>query len=304
MAKQRCMSALLISRVVLILTDESTERNCQSFLLKLPQEIQDQIYKLVCGGNLLHLKLDPNFRKPQNKFCHVMCVSRITEDDAQASFDASTSPWFDEVCANRHERCYSIQHFCDKSGCIRPRLTLDLRFLRTCRQIYDAAKIICYGTNIFSFDSLRVFVKFGKTVFGKTVSWVPRIRSLRLRIQYVNIGSEPASSQALKQTLGKLTGLKWIYIDLEQIFFDGSRTFVRAVEENSLLMQQILCIGGRASKVAAVVISDACFRSYGTMQIAQDDWSSRHRRLTMREKQEYAHFLQNALLEHRGKGNE
>ena len=80
---------------------------------------------------------------------------------------------------------------------------LDLWFLRTCRQIYDAAKNICYSTNIFSFDSLRVFM-----MFGKTVSWVPQIRSLRLRIQCVNNGSEPASSEALKQILGELTSVK------------------------------------------------------------------------------------------------
>ena len=144
--------------------------------------------------------------------------------------------------------------------------------------------------------------------FGKTVSWVPRIRSLRLRIQCVNNGSEPASSQALEQTLGKLTGVKWIHIDLEQVFFDGSRTYDKSVEEGSLLTQQILCIGGGASKVAAVVISDARFCDYNDLertQIAQDDaLSQRCRRWTMREKQEYAHFLRNALLEHRGQGIE
>ena len=291
------MCALLTLPIILMLTNESTASNRHSFLLRLPQEIQDQIFKLVCGGNLLHIKFAPNTRNPRTSFCHVLCISNITENEAQASFYASTSPWFDEVCANRHEACCSTKLFRDLSGCIWGRLTLDLRFLRTCRQIYDAAMSICYTTNIFSFGSLRVFM-----MFGKTVSWVPRIRSLRLRVQCVNNGSEPASSEALKQALGNFTGVKSIHIDLEQVFFDNTRTYDKKVEENSLLTQQLLGFGGKALKAAAVIISDARFCDSNFLertQVSQDDERSlRRRRWTLTEKQEYAHFLRNALLEH------
>lgn len=301
---------VLISHITLILTDESTASNRHSFLsrfslhhsllLRLPQEIQDQIYKLVCGGNLLHFEFTPAVHKFQRKLCHVKSLSKITEAEAQASFFASTSPWFDEVCAHRHEECDPSKLLSDQSGCMQRGLTLDLRFLRTCRQIYHAAKTICYGTNIFSFDSLDVFMEF-----GKTRSWISHIRSLRLRIQSGNSSSGPAFPDSLNQILGKLTCMKWIHIDLEQIFFDGSRVYEKRVEENSLLTKQLLCFGGRALKVAAVVISDARFCDYKRTQDDQDDdWSLELGRWTMKEKQEYAHFLRNALLEHRGKGME
>lgn len=72
-----------------MLTDGSAASNCRSLLLKMPQEIKDQIYVLVCGGNLLHF----NFIWSERiEFCHFKCESRTTEEDAQASFDNSTSP--------------------------------------------------------------------------------------------------------------------------------------------------------------------------------------------------------------------
>ena len=298
------MSTLLILRIALILMIESTASNCQSLLLKLPQEIQVCIYGAVCGGNLLHFYFTPDSYNCRRKLCYVMCLSNITEDEAQASFCASTSPWFDEVCANRHEQCSPQKLLYSKSNSI-PwwRLTLDLRFLRTCRHIYNAAKDLCYRTNIFSFDSLEVFMKF-----GTRMSWVSHIRNLRLRIQSGNSSSGPAFPETLKEIFGRFTGVKWIHIELEQIFFRGSRTYDKRVEEGSRLTQQLLSFGGKALKVAAVVISDARFCDYNDLertQIAQDDARSRRRRRwTMREKQEYAHFLHNALLEQRGKGTE
>ena len=102
--------------------------------------------------------------------------------------------------------------------------------------------------------------------------------------------------------------MRWIHIELEQIFVDGSRTYNKRVEEDSLFTKQLLYLGGRALQVAAVVISDARFCNYSALERTQvprnDDESQRRRRWTMREKQEYAHFLQEALLEHRGKGFE
>ena len=236
------------------------------------------------------------------KLCHVKCRSKITEDDAQVSFDASESPWFDEVCAKRHVGCCFRELVCEELGFNWRRSTLDLRFLRTCRQIYDVAKNLCYSTNIISFDSLDTFV-----MFGTIVSWVSHIRSLRLCIASGSSTSGPLVPETLEQILGKLTGVKWIHIDLEQVI-GGARPYDKRLEEDSPLTKQLLRFGGRALKVATVVISDA--RLYGSnalewTQIPRDDaLSQRRRRWTMREKQEYAHFLQNALLGHRGKGNE
>lgn len=56
---------------------------------------------------------------------------------------------------------------------------LDLRFLRTCRQIYDEAKNVCYKTNIISFDNYDCLV-----FCVEILSWVSYIRSIRIHIRY------------------------------------------------------------------------------------------------------------------------
>ena len=297
------MPVLLISLILSILTHESAASNSQSLLLKLPQELQDQIYKLVCGSNLLHFEFDAYERESHPRFCHVKCLSKITEEDTQASFDASTSPWVDVACANRHKECCSQRLFRPESGRFWARPTLDLRFLRTCRQIYDAAKNLCYDTNIISFDSLKVFARF-----VMTVSWVPRIRSLRLCIYSFNDGSGAVPAKTLKHMVSKLTGLERIHIDLFLIFVGEFRSYDKGAEEDSVLTKQLLCLAVTRLRAATVVISDTRFcdlKDSETTQVSRDDdQSQRRRRWTMEQKQEYAHFLRNALLEHRGEGIE
>lgn len=86
--------AMYVRRRISILTDESPANDCQSLLLKLPQEIKDKIYELVCGGELLHfhsaLRLEAH---SQDKLCHYECVSRTTEEAFQASFNIFKLRW-------------------------------------------------------------------------------------------------------------------------------------------------------------------------------------------------------------------
>ena len=92
------MSAVLVPSEGSILTKKSTADNAyQSPLLKLPQEIKDLIYVFVCGGNLLHLKFDSGVPHAHAKFRHYKCLSKTTEDEAQASFDYSISQSFDNL---------------------------------------------------------------------------------------------------------------------------------------------------------------------------------------------------------------
>ena len=302
------MFVVLISHLVLMLTDESTASNRHSILLKLPQEIKDQIYELVLGGNLLHFPFNyfnlalKDLGKPQTPICHVTCQSQITEEDAQASFDASTSPWFDETCAERHEGCLSPVFNYD---------VLDLRFLRTCRQIYEEASCFFYDNNIFSFDDWPVFVKC-----AETVSWMSRIRNLRLCIRTEAISSGSVDYDTLKYLTyisSKLTNLQSIHIDLQLLYYITDRSgYNQQAEEGCGRTQKLLCFAGTALRAATVAISDdyACSDDGawqidlpGSMRNAPDDaWSLGFGRWTMAQKQEHAHFLRDALLQHRGKG--
>lgn len=276
--------------------------NAKSLLLRLPQEIKDHIYVLICGGGLFHVELDSSVSNPNFPFCQTQCLSKTTEEDAQASFDASKSPWFDEVNANRHEDCCSPKIFCDVSGRNIRRLTLDLRFLRTCRQIYNEAKIFYYTANTFSFDEWHVFSRF-----LKTVSWVSYIRSIHLQFLNGANGDGPSMEDTLRDISSKLTGLRRIYIDLDLVYMCRTRRYSQDFDEARELTEQLLCFAGTALKAAAVVISDARFCHYGnpetkTTQSLRDDARSQELgRWTMAQKQEYSQFLRNAILQHRGK---
>lgn len=272
--------------------------NAQSILLRLPQEIKDHIYVLVCGGELLHFKFAPSVSKSKVQFRHAKCLSKTTKEDAQASFDASKSPWFDEVNTYSHEICC----FVDVSERISRKLTLDLRFLRTCRQIYDEAKTFCYTANTFSFDDWYIFSRF-----LKTVSWVSYIRSIYLRIKNGANGRGPFIEDTLQDVSSKLTGLRRIHIDLEMIHMSTTRGYCQEVDEASELTEQLLRFAGKALKTATVIISDARFCDYHnpetktTQSPADDTRSQELGRWTMTQKQEYSRLLRNAILQHRGK---
>ena len=280
---------------ILILTDGSTTSNAQSRLLKLPQEIKDQIYVLVCGGNLLHFEWAweiPRSDLSESNLRHVKCLSRTTEEEAQASFEASKSPWFDEVNVSRHKDCCS---FVNALGLCE----LDLRFLRACHQIYDEAWSFCYTDNIFSFDDWQVFAEF-----GRTVTRVSYVRSIRISTFDLLYSDTPLTREWLQNIFDKLTGLQRIDIDWEQL--PGYLwKYDQGAGEAIHLTQQLLCFSGKGLKTTGVIISDADFCNYIRPEIPQpawdDDESQRLNRWTMTQKQEYSRFLRNALLQHRGK---
>lgn len=310
MAKGSCASDVLISPRSSILTDESTANNGQSLLLKLPQEIKDRIYEFVCGGELLHFRFAlESEAHSQDKLCHHKCLSKTTEEDAQANFDASESPWFDDLCANRHKDCLPtpIEYLCEASGdtdTYRRLVGLDLRFLRTCHQIYDEARNVCYKTNIFSFDGYNCLV----SCVNKWI-WVSYIRSIRICNAYWDNRAGPATDGSIyhiSSISSKLIGLQRIYIDLEEIRCSDLRRYDQGVEKASPLTKQLLSFARPALKAASVVITDAVdfyssenefhlWISHDKFLLAQDT------RWTMTQKQEYTRFLRNALLQHRGK---
>ena len=285
---------------MLKLTGHSTMRNAQSLLLRIPQEIKDHIYVLVCGGDLLHIKFAPGLLNLDGKFCHSKCLSTRTEEEAQKSFDASTWPWFDEASANRHDGC-TPNFLGDVSGPIPQRRILDLRFLRTCRQIYDEAKSFCYTANTFSFDHWNVFGHF-----VNTVNWTSHIRSVRLYDRRETNGHGPPNCEMLHDVSKKLTGLQKFIFDWKQTSFSDSRKYDQRAEKVTQLAKQLFCFAGPSLKSVIVIISDTgCdSRSRENTPCSQDDPRSQQlTRWTMKQKQEYSRFLRHAMIQHRGKDN-
>ncbi len=211
----------------------------------------------------------------------------MTEQAAQASFDSLQPPWIVDVSAYHHEDCYSHNN-----------PTLDLRFLHTCRQIREEAKLVYYSSNTFylsdapyqdDFDAIEKFMN--------TADWASNVRSIGLHLN-LSTYKRAHTDQVLRGITGKLTGLRYLHLVMEMKCPGG---YNKEAEEKSKLTEHILCLGGPFLRAATVVISDAYDLSIfdGLLRALQEDEEPlRHIRWTMAQKQEYSLFLRNALLQH------
>lgn len=102
--------------------------------------------------------------------------------------------------------------------------------------------------------------------------------------------------------------MQCIQIDLERLHFATSRRYGRGAEEVGHLARQLLCFAGNILKAAAIVrlgctllqlqrSGNRAVSLAGTMLDRREStgW-------TVAQKQACSQFLQNALLQHRGKG--
>ena len=110
--------------------------NAKSQLLsKLPLEIRQKIYTYALGTNLVHLVLTPH------RVAHIICTK-------------STATDFERECCPSARGCFvpgSIE--------IAPS-DINVRLLRTCRQVYAEVVQILYSTNTFDVDDLSAFNHF------------------------------------------------------------------------------------------------------------------------------------------------
>lgn len=124
--------------------------NTSSLLLKLPQEIKDQIYFYVCGGQLLHIhvKCEPTPQRLIPQLFHHLCQFETPNAHGQelsksaAVYGASHGA----CCPYRNGMSDCLPHHHNSSG------RLNLSFLRTCTQLCKEARGIPYTLNFFSFD--------------------------------------------------------------------------------------------------------------------------------------------------------
>lgn len=91
----------------------STASNAESRLLRLPQEIKDQIYALVLGERLLHVRYDVKAKSLSLR----PCQARISEREAQDVFASSKEPWSAVELMDRNGPCYDVRtilgDYCD-----------------------------------------------------------------------------------------------------------------------------------------------------------------------------------------------
>lgn len=146
----------------------------------LPSEVREKILLNLIGDNLIHIKhlsyddlakakglswddlnkADPKLAKG-GAFRHAICVAAQSEEDiydetilGNAMVPEDESPdYFVASCTKLHEGCKMIE---GGSKRLLPEdygaLTLDLRVLGACRQLYEEANHLLWATNTFSFD--------------------------------------------------------------------------------------------------------------------------------------------------------
>ena len=114
---------------------EPTTNAKSQLLSKLPLEIRQKIYTYTLGTNLVHLVLTPH------RVAHIVCTKPTATD-------------FERECCPSARGCFvpgSIE--------IAPS-DINVRLLRTCRQVYAEAMQMLYSTNTFDVDDLSAFNQF------------------------------------------------------------------------------------------------------------------------------------------------
>lgn len=161
-----------------------------SIFLSLPLEIRLLIYTHLLGdrtihiGSFTHRHVDKQgrvlcsemrcreFEVPRHFFifltvknswcwghlCHRICntkTSCIDSTDQEMLIEDESQLYKDE--GFKDQDLYAPHYWCTHEPA---RTALDLRILRTCRQVYEEAKFIPYHTNTFAFHSPRAMARF------------------------------------------------------------------------------------------------------------------------------------------------
>jgi hypothetical protein len=110
-------------------------------------------------------------------------------------------------CKNRHGACYRAFN----SKLDQPSITLDLRLLRACRQVYVEASLVLWGTNTWAFhdnSSWKGWRLIGdENPFGLNATQRGMIRALHLA---PNLLEDPLT----KKDLSLFKALERVYIDV------------------------------------------------------------------------------------------
>ena len=141
--------------------------------MRLPREIRDRIYWMLLGGRLLHIDDEP--RDDGFHLGHCICRRLSKAQLLQqiiVHYRQDTKPLYGPERPHLHMKCCPQNKEPETQR-------LDLRVLRTCRQVYREAILTLWTTNTFSFNVRSAFLEF---LHGKTVEQRRMIRHVRVDI--------------------------------------------------------------------------------------------------------------------------
>ena len=178
------------------------------------------------GGDYKYLR--NSGRTSNREWGHTVCqVPGATTRDYEHFHDEEPAPT-DEY--SRHEDCGPSADICWRET--HGTYSLDIRVLRTCRQIYNECNDVLWTTNIFAFETRRTFPRF--------VNKLNRIQKELLRCFYFDIkmDSLPKKLDIPTNTLLSLKGLRKIYITIREI---GVSTFFSTMfEANTWILERYI----------------------------------------------------------------
>ena len=234
--------------LVLTMKTNSAARNASfSFLLRMPFEIRNEIWALVLGHQLIHLKYVGSIRNPagvgQTKrrqiWRHIVCQCDRPEDERFENSRLTKINGNEEIVRRQphhdcdDERAYDIPANREQWG----HESMDLKTLQVCRQIYNEANNVLWSTNTFSFNDAGL--NLHHFMNARTTHQKQLLRRLRLQMDWVWEEAD-LFNRVLNPTfidIRSLTGLRFLRLKINHSLETAHNQEAKAREDGLGLVQ-------------------------------------------------------------------
>lgn len=204
-------SGAISAMLVYIYADRNrTQRNTKSLLLKLPQELKNRIYGLVCGGQDVHIS---------SEYIRGFGMQLLSSICQHPGSQVASYERFSAVCAddhkNKHEEPYFTHGICilAKREMSIPK-ALGRNLLLSCSQIYHEAMLVPISSNTFFFTAPSDLIPFSKKL---SPAMRRAVRSIHLDIELKGVFSERQWNKTVAATVvSKLKGLQHLSIAIRR----------------------------------------------------------------------------------------
>ena len=190
--------------------EHRTASNAGTLLLRLPQEIKDQIYESAFGGEFIHVRCSWSSEDGREFYC-LQYKAESIEKEAHNMFARSVESCFPGIDLQVHDSWFS-SHPPGASE-----LHTRLAQSSCCRQIHQEARSIIFSANTWSFNNPFCFLDFFATrPHIDTPLNTSLIRRLRLDILTGYEPDENLWNDAFPVISQKLKSLRYLHISINQ----------------------------------------------------------------------------------------
>lgn len=232
--------------------NNSRTKNASAPFLMLPQEIKNEIYKLVLGGHLIHI---------QQKRCgdrikmdHRICYANVSEDQVLQKFtEAQADKWvywnshtFEDT-NSRHEKCGGEEHGWPHR--------INVGLLLASSHLYHETRFIPLYYNTFSFSGGRVLRKFLHTVRNSAKSR-NAIRSLHLNISYHD-NKVRGLRNMIEILISRLQSIERLHLNINQpTLWSHTADNGQKVAAMKPMYEALKLLGGLPLKKIGIIVTD------------------------------------------------